>query len=182
MAVNEKLQATFTKVAAKAMNNEQVKELLVRFNALPERDRLALKVLGIFFGFLFVVFVIWFPAHAFVDHKQAAYEESRDLLTWMHANEALARRSALASNGQAKTGQALLSVVNMAAQTRTLNIKRLEPDGEKDVRVWLENAPYEQTLLWLFDLENQYQVHIKQITIDKQPTAGYVNAHILFGS
>jgi general secretion pathway protein M len=161
---------------------QTVKLLQDKWQTLNDRDRIALKALSIFFGLL----ICWLFITAVFDwkqHRQSAYEETRALLTWMHTQEPLARQAAqLSSNASSSTAQSLLATINAIAQTHNIAVKRIEPDGEHDVRLWLENIAYHDMVLWLFELEKQKNIHIKQITINTQGASGYVSGTIIFGS
>jgi type II secretory pathway component PulM len=165
------------------MWSEQTVALLQhKWHELNDRDRLALKALSIFLGlllgWLFIISVIDWK-----NHRQSAYQEARALLTWMHTQEPLARQAAQLSNSVASsTAQSLLATINATAQAHKIAVKRIEPDGEHNVRLWLENVTYSDLVLCLFELENQKNIHIKQITINKQGVSGYVSGTIIFGS
>lgn len=176
----DKIKTEANKIATVVMNHEQVKQAKQRFDQLPERDRFALKALSIFAGVMLVVLMVFLPIRHFATSEQQHYQEAKSLLTWMRANEAAARQIAAMTQAGAD-GQSLLNTINLAAQNRAITIKRIEPEGQSNSSVWLENAPYETVMLWLFDLQEQHKIRVKQITIDKQPNSGYVNVHALFG-
>jgi general secretion pathway protein M len=178
VAIKEKVATALTAV----MNHEQVKQAKQRFDHLSERDRFAVKILSLFIALCFVWLIVFYPIDQFAAKQAFNYKEAKSLLTWMRSNEVVARQIASLStqsgNGDA---QSLIGIINLAAKNRAITVKRLEPEGQRNISVWLESAPYEPMMLWLFDLQEQNKIHIKQITIDKQPEAGYVNVHVLFG-
>lgn len=178
MAIKEQLTTALTTV----MNHQQVKEAKQRFDQLSERDRFALKILSLFVALWLVALIVFMPISHFATTQANQYKEAKSLLAWMYSNEALARQIASSPlQGGNADAQSLISVINLAAKNRAITVKRLEPEGQSNISVWLESAPYETMMLWLFDLQEQNKIHVKQITIDKQPEAGYVNVHVLFG-
>lgn len=78
-------------------------------------------------------------------------------------------------------GQSLLAVVDQAARKDRLGtvLKRIEPEGTRIVRVWFEQAIFDDVLLWLGNLQNTYGVRITSISIDHQGgSSGSVNARV----
>lgn len=176
----DQVKLVLNRAAKLVVNTDQFRQLQQRINSLPPRDQLALKMLSIFLVSVFVLLGVFLPARQFADSEQHKYQEAKSLLAWMYANESAARQIASAPQ-VGGDGQSLLNTINVAAQNRAISIKRIEPEGQRNSNVWLENAPYEKVMLWLFDLQEQYKIRIKQITIEKQPNAGYVNVHVVFG-
>ena len=58
-------------------------------------------------------------------------------------------------------------------------LKRVEPDGAHGVRVWLEQAPFDDMIRWLGELKNNSGVRITSVTVDQQGAAGLVNARLM---
>ena len=56
-------------------------------------------------------------------------------------------------------------------------IKRIEPDGSKGVKIWLEGVAFDPMILWLGQLTKTYQVETSIITIEPQGE-GRVNARL----
>jgi len=59
-------------------------------------------------------------------------------------------------------------------------LKRIEPDSDQRVQVWLEAAPFDPLISWLEQLEKQYGVSVDSASISRVSSAvsGSVNAHI----
>ena len=75
----------------------------------------------------------------------------------------------------------LLSAVDKAAKDPSLGGKaptRMQPDGESQVRVWLEDVPFDALLRWMYGLQGHYGVRIDSVAIERRPTAGQVNARL----
>ena len=56
-------------------------------------------------------------------------------------------------------------------------IKRIEPDGTKGVKVWLEGVAFDPMVLWLGNLTRRYQIETSIVTIEPQGN-GRVNARL----
>jgi general secretion pathway protein M len=121
--------------------------------------------------------------------KTAALEQSnrenQELLAWMEqsAQEAKKLQAKLKSNGPTGSakGQSLLGIIDRTAKTANLgkSVKRVQPDGESKARVWLENAPFNETVKWLENLQRQQGIHIVTSVVEKQEEAGLVNVRLV---
>jgi general secretion pathway protein M len=76
-------------------------------------------------------------------------------------------------------GRSLLAVVDQSARSGGLGtaIKRLEPDGSKAVKLWLEGVAFDSMILWLGQLGKSYQIEPTIITLEPVG-AGRVNARL----
>ena len=76
--------------------------------------------------------------------------------------------------------QSLFALVDSSSKQAGLSqvVKRVEPEGEARVRIWLENAKFDDTIDWLFLLHARYQINVERITIDAVDP-GYVNLSAL---
>ena len=76
-------------------------------------------------------------------------------------------------------GRSLLAVVDQSARSGGLGnaIKRIEPDGSKGVKVWLEGAPFDPMILWLGKLAKSFRIEPSMITLEPIGD-GRVNARL----
>ena len=93
------------------------------------------------------------------------------------AVEAKQLRGAAVGGG---AGRSLLAVVDQTSKQSQLGsaVKRIQPDGQDLVRVSLEQASFDDLVLWLGDLQKAYGVSVVDAAIDRQSDAGRVNAHL----
>lgn len=79
--------------------------------------------------------------------------------------------------------QSLLSVVDKTARQAALErfIKRLEPDTENRVRLWLEQVEFATLMQWLSALKSQ-QIQVFSINLQRQEAAGIVNATLILST
>ncbi len=64
---------------------------------------------------------------------------------------------------------------------RTINkpLSRINPDGDKQVRVWIDDVSFDALLRWMYhDLQSRYGVRIDNIAVERRSTAGVVNARL----
>ena len=152
------------------------------YGQMAPRDQLALKALSGFVGIIVLVYGLILPCYKFHSEAQAHYAAERELHQWMQQQRGPARRALQAKNThkpKASKGSAL-SKVNTSAKSHRLTIKRLQPEKNGDLRLWLEDAEFNQSLKWLNSLERQ-GLTVKEIVLDQQKP-GRVNIRATLGA
>jgi len=156
-----------------------------QYDALPSRDQKALLALCVALALAILFFLVWSPAHSFAKQQEANLSSGKELLSWVKANEMVARSLvADTSKGSSKIldSQSLVSTVSANAQKHKIKLKRFEPSGERKVRVWLEKVPFNNVIVWLRDLNSTYNIEVSQISIDRDEKGGLVNVRITLKS
>ncbi|MEX1058352.1 MAG: type II secretion system protein GspM, partial [Natronospirillum sp.] len=87
----------------------------------------------------------------------------------VRANVALSGQTAATDSAQSMT-----NAISQAAQTHDLDLTRFEQSGEEGLRVWLDNQPFDDVLLWVAALETQ-GLRVDQMTISQTNQSGLVN-------
>lgn len=155
-----------------------------RIGNLDSRERNALIMGSIILGVLLAYTLLWKPFSNKVDKLEQSVQEQRTLQQWISTASLEAQRLRATQNTrsaiQNTTGQSLLSVVDQAARKDRLGpaLKRIEPEGATKVRAWIEQAPFDDVVLWTGNLQNTYGVKITNLSIDRQGASALVNARI----
>ncbi|MFH7320074.1 type II secretion system protein GspM [Desulfurivibrio sp. D14AmB] len=149
---------------------------------IPPRQRPLLMVgLGLL-GLLLIWLLLLSPlnaSRATLAREIAAKEQE---LLWMRAAAAEVRQfqSATAGVGGGGGGSPL-AVIDTSARQLGLGqaMQRVEPVGGREVRVWLENAVFDDLLRWLVQLEAGHGIQVAEIVVEPGRTAsGLVNARL----
>ncbi len=100
-------------------------------------------------------------------------ELQRELLGWMRG--AAVEMQRLRGGGATPRGSAgaetpLLTLVDGSARRQGLGeaLKRVQPDGQSGVRVWLEQVEFDALLPWLESLERDSGVKVSSLVIEPQ--------------
>lgn len=153
------------------------------YHALGERDRMALILLSIFFGVLILLYGMLLPAMDYRHQGRDAYDREQELLTWLQAQqpavERLRTQPKAAQQASSTANSSPLTLVNTSAKEFQLTIKRLQPENNGSLRVWMENVSFDNSLKWLHHLQNN-GLAVSDISIDEQST-GLVNLRATFG-
>ncbi len=149
---------------------------------LEQRERL-LVIGGAAVLFLLVVYLVIFaPLYEKHDQLQTSVTAQRETVQWMQQSAQRVRQLQRKAGGRSKSldGSSLLSVSDSTARTSGLGpqLKRIEPEGNNSVRVWLEGASFDTMIVWLINLGKRHGVDISSISIDRTLVAGQVDARI----
>lgn len=160
-----------------------VQKLITQYDQLPRRDQIALQVLAAAIALFLIYFLIWRPAANFHDQALAERQSAADLLAWMEQNETDIRDLAANSDNAGVASQitdvrSLMATVTTSANKSGLSLQRFEPSGEDGMRIWIENASFNQVSRWLEELSQQYGIIIDQAAIDREDKPGVVSVRL----
>mgnify|MGYP003702101065 FL=1 len=151
------------------------------FAGLERRERMLVAGGGAVLLVLLLYTMIWEPIAGSYRALQDGVAEQKQTLVWMQQAAAELQLLQRSGSGTARGlgGRSLLSVVDQSARSGGLGtaIKRIEPDGGKGVKVWLEGVAFDPMILWLGKITRTYQIETSIITIEPQG-GGRVNARL----
>lgn len=153
------------------------------WTARSKREQLILGVGGLLLGMLMYYSMVTEPLRAGVTQMQQQLAAEQELAGWLISvsPEVQRLRGGQSASGN-RRGGSLLSVVDQTGKAAGLakSITRLQPEGEKEVRAWLDAAPFNETLRWLRTLESSYGVEIVELSFNRDSEAGRVKARFTF--
>jgi general secretion pathway protein M len=126
--------------------------------------------------------LVWLPVHAGYSNLKANVAEQKSTAEWMQRSAA--QLAALkGSGGQASAGlggRSLLAVTDSTARAGGLGaeLKRVEPEGQDSVRVWLDGAPFDVLVKWLSTLSSTHGIQVDTATLERSEVAGRVDARL----
>lgn len=148
------------------------------------REKLILIVGGIFLLLFFYYSLIISPLQTSITQLQQRKANAQELAGWMLAvaPEVQRLRRSSGSSTAVNRGGSLLSVVDETSKAAGLgqSMTRMQPEGQTEVRAWLDAAPFNETLRWLRTLESSYGVRISELSFNRDNEAGRVKARITF--
>jgi general secretion pathway protein M len=161
--------------------NRQLAPLRARFEALQPREQMFVAAAGVVAGLALIYLVLWQPFA--IAREQGAHK--------LEAARALASRIEVVGaqvQGTHPPGSdmvvgpevSLMSAVDRAAKDGTLGKapSRIQPDGDKQVRVWVEDVQFDALLRWMDEVQRRYGLRIDGVAVERRPTAGTVNARL----
>lgn len=149
-----------------------------RYDSLSHREQLSVMVLAAFFALIFVIYFIVIPASNYHTKAQTDYTHALDTYRWMQDNRALVDHLGENVNSR-EAGQSLLGIANQTSKGFQLSFKRYQPVGSNGLSLWLDNVSFNNTVLWLERLDKRYNIHVKEIAVERQNENGVVNVRLV---
>lgn len=80
----------------------------------------------------------------------------------------------------APTTESLVVLIDRSTRARGLGtyLRRNEPDGEASIRLRFENAPFDELVAWLGELQASHAIGVMAASADAAQDAGRVNANL----
>jgi len=151
--------------------------------SLEERERLLVTVAAVALLLLLAYALLWSPFYSGYTRLQGTVVAQRETAQWMEQSvqrlQQLKQGSGAAQQGLG--GQSLLALADSTARAQGLAgaLKRVEPEGSSNVKVWLENAAFDTLVQWLAGLGTSYGIHAETVTMERVDGApGRVNARM----
>jgi general secretion pathway protein M len=151
------------------------------FDKLAPRERWMVMG-GALFALVALIFALGIrPLYQARDGAAKRLGEQRQLLTDI---EQVARRFGpqSASAAAVPTGnESLLVLIDRSTRERGLSgyLKRNQPEGTDGVRLRMENAPFDELLLWLSDVQSGQGLAAVSASFDPTGEPGRVNANLV---
>ena len=149
--------------------------LVERFDRLTPKDQKALLVLSGFLCLLIVYLMLWQPLAHWSENQysQLQYEqETQSLLV-----DNTARIKSRNQKNLKRSSKDEATVIAALGRQSGLELSRVQP-ARQGVSVWIEEAPYQKVLNWLIQLNEQEQISVRQIQVDKSETLGMVKVFL----
>jgi general secretion pathway protein M len=156
---------------------QQIEQWQQKWKALPTNDQRALAMLSLFLGGLFIVFGLYRPAHSYFENSRAEAETSRELAAWIDSQRPQLERLERNTGGSSQAQGTLLQRVTAAAENHRVTIKRFEPEGDGRIRLWIDEARYQDLQPWLNNLLQQRFI-IRSVSVDALAEEGMVSARL----
>lgn len=134
------------------------------------RDRKIIKAISIFIAFCLVIVLFVQPFVTQQSAYQAKFDKSLSTYELLASNAHKFKRQTSTKT----SNQPILATVSSQAKRSKINLKRFEPDGD-GIRIWLEDAAFDDVALWLETLNKKHGIKIKQINVDRSDKSGLVD-------
>lgn len=151
------------------------------WHSLPQREqRILLGGAGVV-TLLMLYALVWDPYQTEMSRLQEAVTAKRvDLQTMQQAAAEIEALRRAGAGGHLPAGQSVMGIVDSSAKQFNVGagIKRIQPEGERAVKVWGEQLAFNDLIRWLDDLQKRYGIVIHTINIERQAVDGMVNVRM----
>ena len=152
-------------------------EIKEYFKGLESRERNLVIVAGLLIILVLPYQVLWKPFTESIETSRIRVEAQKKQFIKMQqqANKINALRGA--GTVAAQTGRQFLNnAINTAARQNNLSSAlKIKTDSNNNLRVSLDNVPFDSVMNWLDQLISKNGVVVSKISIDRQQTIGRVN-------
>lgn len=134
----------------------------------------AAVVLAVLVAYLAVVEPL-LERRAYLERSVAA---QRATLAWM--KQAVAPLEGAQPAQRAGANGSLFAVVDRSARATVLAgpLQRVQPEGDGNVRVWFEDAPFDDLVRWLGTLQSEHAITVRAMSVERTAAAGRVDARL----
>jgi general secretion pathway protein M len=155
-------------------------ELREWFERLAPRERILVMVAG---ALLIIAVVVIGALRPLAVGRQRAAEQLADKRAVLADIERVATRFGPQSPGATAaqpSGESLVVLVDRMTRSRGLApyLKRNEPDGASSIRLRFENAPFDELVGWLVEMQVSQGIAVVNATADPARDAGRVSANL----
>lgn len=152
-----------------------------RWSALQMRERWMLGVGGAVLLVTLLYLLVWEPVTQAHTNRTAALEASRALAIRLEQAAGLVLQTrGRGSAAVAGRGTSLMAAVDMASKQSGLGKgpSRIQPEGDREVRVWFEEVSFDLLVRWLADLQARYGISVQTFDVEPQAEPGKVNVRL----
>ena len=149
-------------------NQPQVQAVQQWYQALPARDQLIVRAVGLFVALALVFVVIYAP----LIKEQRSLQSKLDRAVVSY-NKIAENAHKFGGAGGTNAGP-VLSVVTQQARRSGITLSRYEQDG-KGLRIWVDKVAFDEAIAWLEELQAKNGIVVSQINIDRKDNPGWVD-------
>ena len=149
-----------------------------RWNGLGARERRVASTLAVFLGIVLFTLLVWMPIEGGLTRSQARLASAQAQLAQVQSQAAFVASLRAAPHAEAPADAG--SAVQEAALRNGLReqVKRVDADGARSVRVQIEAAPFPALMSLLVELQ-QAGLRVENANLERNARPGTVNARLL---
>ena len=156
------------------------------FLSLTQRERIMVQTAGSVIGVFLVYLIIIEPISTSYERNKKNVAMASETLRWMRtaAQEVKVLRGGNALIERKQGKQFILSAIDRTVRKAGLSavMKRVQPEGESGVRVWFENAAFDELIKWLATVESKHGLSVSEINVEETESTGLVNVRVYLDS
>ncbi len=145
---------------------------------LAPRERWMVLFCAVVVGFAVLYGGIWQPLVKAQKQREESLATARLVAGRIEELAALSQASAGHSRPVDRTSSILGVVDQGARNTLGKQPTRIQPEGDREVKVWVEDVSFDNLLRWMQELELRYGIHAQTAEIEKQSAPGVVSAQL----
>jgi general secretion pathway protein M len=150
------------------------------YQGLKSNERQLVIAAAVLLGIALVYLLLLAPLSRAVNTREARVERKQQDLVWMRGVSG-PMQQLIATQPGGNAGESLVVVIDRSARQAGIanSLAGQTPNGDNGIRVRLENAPFDNLVIWLSNLQQQYGIAIESASIDRTGKPGVVSASIV---
>jgi general secretion pathway protein M len=152
------------------------------FLSLTQRERVMVQIAGTVVIAFIVYLLILEPLASNYSRNKNNVAKAEESLQWMRtaAQEIKQLRGNTTISARPKDKQSILSLVDSSARKAGLAkvMKRVQPEADSGVRVWFENAVFDELISWLATIETTHGLSVNEINVEQAEATGLVHVRV----
>lgn len=154
------------------------------YSGLQTQERNMVLITSIVVAITLFYIAVWEPLHTGAREAEQQYQVNMKNLQWMQQAATEVRTLKATGNRvrKAAANQPVTLMVEQSANTSAIkpNLSKLESSGKDSARVVLDGASFDQMLVWLNTLEQNYGLPVASANIERADKPGTINARLSF--
>jgi len=152
------------------------------YESLQPRERIMVISTSVIVIITLFYLMVWEPIYKGLEQEQQRQQNQQAIVSWMQqaAAEANALRASGVRGGIRNANAPVTLSVEQTIATAGLksNLAKLESSGKDSARVLLDNAAFNQLIIWLNILETNFGITASSANIERSDKTGFVNARL----
>lgn len=161
---------------------QQLQQVKLWFNSLPPKEQRMVSATGLLIIITLFYLIVWEPIHAGLTMEQQKQQSQQEILLWMQ--QAAIEARALQSSGVRSTvrdkNKPATLIIEQTINSAGLkpSVSKIESSGKNGARVVLNEATFNQILIWLNTLATYNGIQVVSANIERAKTPGLANARL----
>lgn len=161
---------------------DQLQQIKNWFNLLPSKEQWMVTGTGTLIFVTLFYLAIWEPVNLGLETEQQKQQSQKEVLLWMQqaAMEAKSLRASGSRGTIRDKNKPATLVIEQTIKNAGLTsaIKKIESSGKNGARVTLNEAPFNQILIWLNTLATHNGIQVVSANIERADKPGLANARL----
>lgn len=161
---------------------EQLQQLKQWFYSLPVKEQWLVSGAGVLILITLFYLIVWEPVHLGLETEQQKQQSQQEILIWMQ--QAAAEAAALQASGTRSTIRDKDKPATLVIEQTIMNaglkpsVSKIESSGSDGARVTLNEAPFNQILVWLNTIATYNGIQVTSANIERASSPGRANARL----
>ena len=163
---------------------EQIEALKQWYRSLPSREQIMVTATTVFVLITLFYVMVWEPLHIGLRDQQAQIKSQTETLAWMQqtAREVKALQSTGGAVKIRDVNKPVTLVIEQSLAVAGLkqSVKKIESSGSDGARVTLDDASFNQVLIWLNTLATYNNIQVISANIERSEKDGRADVRLSF--